>query len=175
MQEVCVRRMMDCPNKCRARLEFRNVQQHVDRDCPRRKVPCSLGCGVMVDYESRREHRLTVCQKREVRCKLGCGKVMLAEFPGWRAAIFTSELELGKATGLRSHKRYALYNGAIATYLLLFDLSHNELRDTSNGESAEEGAAAQPLGASPPQQESAATSEVPEHLMALLQQQMRAM
>ena len=57
------------------------------------------------------------------------GELMLAEFPGWQAAIFTSELELGKATGLRSHKRYALYNGAIATHLLLFDLSGNELRD----------------------------------------------
>jgi 23S rRNA (guanine2445-N2)-methyltransferase / 23S rRNA (guanine2069-N7)-methyltransferase len=57
------------------------------------------------------------------------GEVMLAEFPGWQAAIFTSELELGKATGLRSHKRYALYNGAIATHLLLFDLAGNELRD----------------------------------------------
>ncbi len=57
------------------------------------------------------------------------GELMLAEFPGWQAAIFTSELELGKATGLRSHKRYALYNGAIATHLLLFDLAGNELRD----------------------------------------------
>lgn len=56
------------------------------------------------------------------------GEIMLAEFPGWQAAIFTSELELGKATGLRSHKRYALYNGAIATHLLLFDLAGNELR-----------------------------------------------
>ena len=57
------------------------------------------------------------------------GELMLAEFPGWQAAIFTSELELGKATGLRSHKRYALYNGTIATHLLLFDLAGNELRD----------------------------------------------
>jgi len=58
------------------------------------------------------------------------GEVMLAKFPGWQAAILTSDLELGKATGLRSHKRYALYNGAIATSLLLFDLGKNELRDT---------------------------------------------
>ena len=56
------------------------------------------------------------------------GEVMLAEFSGWQAAIFTSDLDLGRATGLRSHKRYALYNGAIAASLLLFDLSANELR-----------------------------------------------
>ena len=57
------------------------------------------------------------------------GEIMLAEFPGWHAAILTSDLDLGKATGLRSHKRYALYNGTIATSLLLFNLGENEFRD----------------------------------------------
>jgi 23S rRNA (guanine2445-N2)-methyltransferase / 23S rRNA (guanine2069-N7)-methyltransferase len=56
------------------------------------------------------------------------GEKMLAEFAGWQAAIFTSDLDLGRATGLRSHKRYALFNGAIAASLLLFDLVDNELR-----------------------------------------------
>jgi 23S rRNA (guanine2445-N2)-methyltransferase / 23S rRNA (guanine2069-N7)-methyltransferase len=57
------------------------------------------------------------------------GEVMITRFPGWQGAILTSDLDLGRATGLRSHKRYALYNGAIAVSLLLFDLSNNELRD----------------------------------------------
>lgn len=57
------------------------------------------------------------------------GETMLAQFPGWHAAILTSDLDLGKSTGLRSHKRYALYNGTIAASLLLFDLGNNELRD----------------------------------------------
>lgn len=57
------------------------------------------------------------------------GQVMSREFCGWQAAVFTSDLELGRATGLRSHKRYALWNGAIATQLLLFDLGDNEWRD----------------------------------------------
>ena len=57
------------------------------------------------------------------------GEKMAAEFPGWQAAIFTSDLELGKAVGLRSHKRYALWNGAIASNLLLFDLANNRLSD----------------------------------------------
>jgi 23S rRNA (guanine2445-N2)-methyltransferase / 23S rRNA (guanine2069-N7)-methyltransferase len=56
------------------------------------------------------------------------GEKMLAEFGGWQAAIFTSDLDLGKATGLRSHKRYALFNGAIPASLLLFDLRDNKLR-----------------------------------------------
>lgn len=51
------------------------------------------------------------------------GEVMLREFPGWVGAIFTSDKELGLATGLRSHKRYALYNGPLASTLLLFELS----------------------------------------------------
>jgi len=56
------------------------------------------------------------------------GETMYTHFPGWQAAVLTSDLELGKATGLRSHRRYALFNGAIATSLLLFDLGNNELR-----------------------------------------------
>jgi 23S rRNA (guanine2445-N2)-methyltransferase / 23S rRNA (guanine2069-N7)-methyltransferase len=57
------------------------------------------------------------------------GEVLLSEFSGWRAAVFTADKELGKATGLRSHKRYSLYNGALATSLFLFDLADNRLRD----------------------------------------------
>ena len=70
------------------------------------------------------------------------GETMLAEFPGWHAAVLTSDLELGKATGLRSHKRYALYNGAIAASLLLFDLGANEFRGSDS--SAEKTGAQQP-------------------------------
>ncbi len=56
------------------------------------------------------------------------GEVMAREFNGWHAAVFTSDLDLGKAVGLRSHKRYAFWNGAIAAHLLLFDLVDNRLR-----------------------------------------------
>jgi 23S rRNA (guanine2445-N2)-methyltransferase / 23S rRNA (guanine2069-N7)-methyltransferase len=55
------------------------------------------------------------------------GEVMVREFSGWTAAVFTSDLELGRAIGLRSHKRYALWNGALAAHLLLFDLVDNKL------------------------------------------------
>ena len=62
------------------------------------------------------------------------GEAMLTQFPGWQAAVLTSDLDLGRATGLRSYKRYALYNGAMATSLLLFDLSANELREMGRGQ-----------------------------------------
>ncbi|MEH6571090.1 MAG: bifunctional 23S rRNA (guanine(2069)-N(7))-methyltransferase RlmK/23S rRNA (guanine(2445)-N(2))-methyltransferase RlmL [Halioglobus sp.] len=64
------------------------------------------------------------------------GEAILREFPNWHAAIFTSDIDLGKATGLRSHKRYALWNGALASSLLLFNLAGNEIRDGSAGKSA---------------------------------------
>jgi len=57
------------------------------------------------------------------------GEVMAREFPDWDAALFTSDLALGKATGLRSHKRYRLYNGALEAHLLLFHMQGNTLRD----------------------------------------------
>ncbi len=46
-------------------------------------------------------------------------------FQGWQLAVFTGNPELGKAVGLRSHKRYSFYNGAIKSQLLLFDISAN--------------------------------------------------
>jgi len=51
------------------------------------------------------------------------------EFQGWRAAIVTSNMSLGKAVGLRSHKQYALNNGALDIQVLLFELNEgNRLR-----------------------------------------------
>lgn len=68
------------------------------------------------------------------------GERMSSEFQGWSAALLTSELALGKAVGLRSHKRYALFNGAIAAHLLLFELQNNVFREAvaanSDGPSA---------------------------------------
>jgi 23S rRNA (guanine2445-N2)-methyltransferase / 23S rRNA (guanine2069-N7)-methyltransferase len=56
------------------------------------------------------------------------GKALLREFPGWRGAVFTSDKELGMATGLRSYKQYALFNGPLASTLLLFELDESSLR-----------------------------------------------
>jgi len=48
------------------------------------------------------------------------GDALKQHFVGWQAAVFTGNPELGKAIGLRAHKQYKLYNGAIASSLLLF-------------------------------------------------------
>jgi len=57
------------------------------------------------------------------------GEVAAREFRGWQMALLTADLELGRATGLRSHKRHPLWNGPIPVQLLLFDLRDNEWRD----------------------------------------------
>jgi 23S rRNA (guanine2069-N7)-methyltransferase / 23S rRNA (guanine2445-N2)-methyltransferase len=80
------------------------------------------------------------------------GETMVAEFPDWEAAVFTSELDLGRAIGLRSHKRYTLFNGPLETHLLLFHLAGNELR----GSAPEQAAKAQVQAADAPLSEGAA-------------------
>lgn len=50
------------------------------------------------------------------------GQVFARDLEGWKAAVFTGELELGHALGWRSHKQYKLFNGAIESSLLLIDL-----------------------------------------------------
>ncbi|HET7266853.1 MAG TPA: bifunctional 23S rRNA (guanine(2069)-N(7))-methyltransferase RlmK/23S rRNA (guanine(2445)-N(2))-methyltransferase RlmL [Oleiagrimonas sp.] len=54
------------------------------------------------------------------------GDTLRNEFVGWQAALLVGEAALGHATGLRAHKQYALYNGALKTPLLLFNLAETE-------------------------------------------------
>lgn len=49
------------------------------------------------------------------------GEVLQKNFTGWRAAIFTGNLDLARATDLRPSRQYQLFNGTIACRLLLFD------------------------------------------------------
>ena len=44
-------------------------------------------------------------------------------FSGWEAGVIVADDELGHALGLRAHKRYTLYNGALECRLLTFDLT----------------------------------------------------
>jgi 23S rRNA (guanine2445-N2)-methyltransferase / 23S rRNA (guanine2069-N7)-methyltransferase len=51
------------------------------------------------------------------------GDALRARFSGWRAAVLAGDVELGRAMQLHAEKRYALYNGALETVLLTFDLT----------------------------------------------------
>lgn len=53
---------------------------------------------------------------------LNLAKVTKEELPGWQMGVFTGNADLGKAMRLRPKKKYKLFNGAIPSELLLFDL-----------------------------------------------------
>ena len=50
---------------------------------------------------------------------------------GWQGAVFTGNPDLGKVMGLRARKFYALFNGALACKLLLFDVAPEKFIDRS--------------------------------------------
>jgi 23S rRNA (guanine2445-N2)-methyltransferase / 23S rRNA (guanine2069-N7)-methyltransferase len=50
------------------------------------------------------------------------GDTLRAHFTGWHAAVLAGDVELGRAMQLHADKRYVLYNGALETVLLTFDL-----------------------------------------------------
>lgn len=50
------------------------------------------------------------------------GEQLRAGFAGWQVAVLTSEVELERALGLRAARHYALFNGALACRLALFDV-----------------------------------------------------
>ena len=70
------------------------------------------------------------------------GETLRDRFTGWRAAILAGDAELGRATTLRPEKKYALYNGALETVLLIFELHP---RDETPREKAPLSAGAQML------------------------------
>lgn len=54
------------------------------------------------------------------------GDTLRARFSGWRAAVLAGDVELGRSMQLHADKRYALYNGALETVLLTFDLKRRD-------------------------------------------------
>src|SRR3546814_6918827 len=50
------------------------------------------------------------------------GDTLRNRFTGWRAAVLAGEAELRRMLQLHADKRYTLYNGALETVLLTFDL-----------------------------------------------------
>ncbi|MEP6899634.1 MAG: bifunctional 23S rRNA (guanine(2069)-N(7))-methyltransferase RlmK/23S rRNA (guanine(2445)-N(2))-methyltransferase RlmL [Rhodanobacter sp.] len=54
------------------------------------------------------------------------GDALRTRFTGWRAAVLAGDVELGRAMQLHADKRYALYNGALETVLLTFDLKQRD-------------------------------------------------
>ena len=50
------------------------------------------------------------------------GERLRSQCQGWQAGLFTGAPQLGRRMGIRSHKQYAFFNGALPCRLLLFDV-----------------------------------------------------
>ncbi len=57
------------------------------------------------------------------------GDRLKEHFTGWKAAVFTGNVELGKKIGLRAKRMHALYNGAIECKLLHIDVQQENFVD----------------------------------------------
>ncbi len=55
------------------------------------------------------------------------GDKLKEQFSGWTAAIFTSNPDLCKVTGLRADKQYKLYNGALESRLFIYPISEKKV------------------------------------------------
>jgi 23S rRNA (guanine2445-N2)-methyltransferase / 23S rRNA (guanine2069-N7)-methyltransferase len=51
------------------------------------------------------------------------GEKLREHFSGWQAAVFTGNPDLARHIGIRAHKLYKLYNGALECRLLNFDVA----------------------------------------------------
>lgn len=64
------------------------------------------------------------------------GNTLSSYYQGWEAAILTANSMLAKAIGLRSHKQYVLFNGAIECKLYCISVNaRNKLKDIQKGSS----------------------------------------
>jgi 23S rRNA (guanine2445-N2)-methyltransferase / 23S rRNA (guanine2069-N7)-methyltransferase len=54
------------------------------------------------------------------------GQLLRRHFAGWRVGVFTGNPSLCKVMKLRADKQYKLFNGTIASQLLLFQVHHRE-------------------------------------------------
>lgn len=63
------------------------------------------------------------------------GEVLRERCTGWQAAIFTGNPDLGKRMGIRSHKQYSLFNGALPCKLLMMDLQPERYVTGAGGDS----------------------------------------
>ena len=60
------------------------------------------------------------------------GNLLHEHFQNWQAAIITSDPMLAKAIGLRAHKQYSLYNGALPCKLYCLNIdTKNQLKDNA--------------------------------------------
>ncbi|MFK5927510.1 MAG: bifunctional 23S rRNA (guanine(2069)-N(7))-methyltransferase RlmK/23S rRNA (guanine(2445)-N(2))-methyltransferase RlmL [Desulfuromusa sp.] len=107
---------------------------HFERRTLREFVaPSSRGAGLLVANPPYGERLGNVSELPTFYNLLG--EKMAQQCSGWKAAVITSEPQLGRSIGLRAGKINVLYNGALKCQLLQFDLDK-----TNHWQSLEDGA-----------------------------------
>lgn len=108
------------------------------------------------------------------------GERLRNEFQGWRAGVFTGNPELGKQMGLRSDKKYKLFNGSIESELLMFSInaeafvkSRIEQDGRFSKDDEERAAAEQKVQASNREEQAAALSPGAQMLVNRLQKNLK--
>ncbi len=77
----------------------------------------------------------------------GLGQRLKEACQGWQAALFTGNPELGKTMGLRAHKVYQFFNGALPCQLLMFEVDEKRfVKSSEPSASAPAQVADAPLG-----------------------------
>lgn len=96
-------------------------------------VPEKLNPGLLLSNPPYGERLGEINQLKQLYALLG--EIFERYLLGWQAAVFTGNLSLGKAVSWRSHKQYKLFNGAIDSQLLLFDLKQANRFKEASGDS----------------------------------------
>ncbi|MDY0269585.1 bifunctional 23S rRNA (guanine(2069)-N(7))-methyltransferase RlmK/23S rRNA (guanine(2445)-N(2))-methyltransferase RlmL [Trichloromonas sp.] len=90
-------------------------------------APAGAAAGLLVVNPPYGERLGEVEALKEVYGTLG--DKLKEQFVGWKAAIFTGNVELGKKLGLRARKLHTLYNGALECKLLHIDVQPESFVD----------------------------------------------
>lgn len=107
---------------------FVQLQRH---DVAHMRRPSACETGLLITNPPYGE-RMGECEQLPALYRT-LGERLRADFAGWRAAVLVAQPEQTdsdpvRALGLHAQKRYALFNGAIACNLLVFDIDTRETR-----------------------------------------------
>lgn len=113
-----------------ANIEQAGLREHIHverREVAGLTAPAGASAGLLVVNPPYGERLGEVEALKDVYGTLG--DKLKEQFVGWKAAIFTGNVELGKKLGLRAKKLHTLYNGALECKLLHIDVQPESFVD----------------------------------------------
>ncbi|KAJ5072296.1 tnf receptor associated factor [Anaeramoeba ignava] len=65
--EICAFKLVDCPQKCGAKLQLSQVEEHLKTECKRTPIQCEL-CKEWVPKEEIEDHMENECRQKIIKC-----------------------------------------------------------------------------------------------------------